>query len=242
MRQFHLFSNFCALLPSPLNTKSRPPPHSFGEGFSFCQDDREKLAFSRFVSTGFVRGCSLLRCFLRYSLAFVKVQSKQSHGIGKPNNVAILRGHTVHKLSNRYSALACSDVRSFRVLSHSERSKQWPKWSSNLSFWNIVSDFLVFCGTTLLIFSFTLMHRNNEILPHRASYDIVRSINFFYILSRMVSFKLKVMKGRTGSREIHGYGSRTKKTNSHGSRMIRFRFHKSRYSRHVKHSLILSLG
>ena len=27
MRQFHLFSNFCALLPSPLNTKSKPPPH-----------------------------------------------------------------------------------------------------------------------------------------------------------------------------------------------------------------------
>ena len=134
-----------------------------------------------------------------------------------------------------------SDVRSFRVLSHSERSKQWPKWSSNLSFWNIVSVFLVFCGATSLIFSFTLMHRNNEILPHRASYDIVRSINFFYILSRMVSFKLKVMEGRTGSREIHGYGSRTTKTNSHGSRMIRFRFHKSRYSRHVKHSLILSL-
>ena len=209
MRQFHLFSNFCALLPSPLNTKSRPPPHSFGGGFSFCQDDREKLAFSRFVSTGFVRGCSLLRCFLRYSLAFVKVQSKQLLRIGKPNNVSILGGHTVHELSNRYSALASSDVRSFRVLSHSERSKQWPKWSSNLSFWNIVSVFLVFCGTTLLIFSFTLMHRNNEILPHRASYDIVRSINFFfYILSRMVSFKLKVKEGRTGSRgsmdTVHG--------------------------------------
>ena len=215
--------------------------HSFGGGFSFCQDDRKKLAFSRFVSTGFVRVCSLLRCFLRHSLAFVKVQSKQSHGIGKPNNVSILRGDTVHKLSNRYSALASSDVRSFRVLSHSERSKQWPKWSSNLSFWNIVSVFLVFCGATSLIFSFTLTHRNNEILPHRASYDIVRSINFFYILSRMVSFKLKVMEGRTGSREIHGYGSRTTKTNSHGSRMIRFRFHKSRYSRHVKHSLVLSL-
>ena len=27
LRQFHLFSNFCALLPSPLNTKSKPPPH-----------------------------------------------------------------------------------------------------------------------------------------------------------------------------------------------------------------------
>ena len=26
LRQFHLFSNFCALLPSPLNTKSKPPP------------------------------------------------------------------------------------------------------------------------------------------------------------------------------------------------------------------------
>ena len=99
---------------------------------------------------------SLLRCFLRYSLAFVKVQSKQSHGIGKPNNVSILRGHTVHKLSNRYSALASSDVRSFRVLSHSERSKQWPKWSSNLSFWNIVSVFLACFRTTSLIFSFTL--------------------------------------------------------------------------------------
>ena len=27
LRQFHLFSNFCALLPSPLNRKSKPPPH-----------------------------------------------------------------------------------------------------------------------------------------------------------------------------------------------------------------------
>ena len=106
---------------------------------------------------------SLLRCFLRYSLAFVKVQSKQSHGIGKPNNVSILRGHTVHKLSNRYSALASSDVRSFRVLSHSERSKQWPKWSSNLSFWNIVSVFLAFFRTTSLIFSFTLRSADNNL-------------------------------------------------------------------------------
>ena len=32
-------------------------PDSFSEGFSFCQDDRNKLAFSRFLSTGFVRGC-----------------------------------------------------------------------------------------------------------------------------------------------------------------------------------------
>ena len=27
LRQFHLFSNFCALLPSPLNRKSKPPHH-----------------------------------------------------------------------------------------------------------------------------------------------------------------------------------------------------------------------
>ena len=27
LRQFHLFSNFCALLPSPLNGKSKPPHH-----------------------------------------------------------------------------------------------------------------------------------------------------------------------------------------------------------------------
>ena len=26
-RQFHLFSNFCALLPSPLKKKSKPLPH-----------------------------------------------------------------------------------------------------------------------------------------------------------------------------------------------------------------------
>ena len=27
LRQFHVFSNFCALLPSPLNAKRKPPPH-----------------------------------------------------------------------------------------------------------------------------------------------------------------------------------------------------------------------
>lgn len=32
--------------------------HSFGDDFNFCRDDRKKKAFSQFVSTGFVRGCS----------------------------------------------------------------------------------------------------------------------------------------------------------------------------------------
>ena len=40
---------------------------------------------------------------------------------------------------------------------------------------------------------------------------------------------------------IHWYGSRTTKMTSHVSRIIRFHFHKSWYSQHVKHSLILSL-
>ena len=135
--------------------------------------------YSKLIVHSLLSWASWLHRFLRCSFAFVRVQSKQSLGIGKPTNVSILRGHTVHKLSNRYSALASSDVRSFSVLSHSERSKQWPKWSSNLSFWNIVSVFLVFCGTTSLIFNFTLVHRNNGILLPRASYDRVRLIIFF---------------------------------------------------------------
>ena len=44
-----------------------------------------------------------------------------------------------------------------------ERSKQWPKWSLNLSFWNIVSVFLAFFRTTSLIFSFTLRSADNNL-------------------------------------------------------------------------------
>ena len=51
------------------------------------------------------------------------------------------------------------------------------------------------------------MQRNDGILPHRASYDRVRSIIvfFFYILSRMVSFKLNPLSTKGDQHEISPY-------------------------------------
>ena len=49
LRQFHVLSNFCALLPSPLNRKSTPPPHP-----QFLPGWQEKIG----IFAGFVRGCS----------------------------------------------------------------------------------------------------------------------------------------------------------------------------------------
>ena len=48
------------------------------------------------------------------------------------------------------------------------------------------------------------MQRNDGILPHRASYDRVRSIIvfFFHILSRMVSFKLNPLSTKGDQHEI----------------------------------------
>ena len=49
LRQFHVLSNFCAILPSPLNRKSTPPPHP-----QFLPGWQEKIG----IFAGFVRGCS----------------------------------------------------------------------------------------------------------------------------------------------------------------------------------------
>ena len=56
-----------------------------------------------------------------------------------------------------------------------------------------------------LTFSFTLMRRNNAILPHRTSYDTGCSIIFFLHLSRMVSFKLKPLSTKGDQHEICPY-------------------------------------
>ena len=51
-----------------------------------------------------------------------------------------------------------------------------------------------------------IVHRNNGILLHGASYDRVRLIIFFfYILSRMVSFKLKPLSTKGDQHEISPY-------------------------------------
>ena len=50
------------------------------------------------------------------------------------------------------------------------------------------------------------MQRNDGILPHRASYDRVRSIIvFFHILSRMVSFKLNPLSTKGDQHKISPY-------------------------------------
>ena len=41
LRLFHLFSNFCALLPSPLNRKSKPSPHPLFKGKSIVSIEVE---------------------------------------------------------------------------------------------------------------------------------------------------------------------------------------------------------
>ena len=50
-----------------------------------------------------------------------------------------------------------------------------------------------------------IVHRNKGILLHGASYDRVRLIIFFYILSRMVSFKLKPLSTKGDQHEISPY-------------------------------------
>ena len=50
-----------------------------------------------------------------------------------------------------------------------------------------------------------IVHRNNGILLHGASYDRVRLIIFFYILSRMVSFKLNPLSTKGDQHEISPY-------------------------------------
>ena len=51
-----------------------------------------------------------------------------------------------------------------------------------------------------------IVHRNNGILLHGASYDRVRLIIFFfYILSRMVSFKFKPLSTKGDQHEISPY-------------------------------------
>ena len=50
-----------------------------------------------------------------------------------------------------------------------------------------------------------IVHRNNGILLHGASYDRVRLIIFFYILSRMVSFKLNPLSTKGDQHETCPY-------------------------------------